>query len=82
MRYYWTDKRHQITYCKQVTHAVKMVDSYSRENSVLCTTKVSGKILNQILLEVSMNCTKHFDLSSSLTLSSLTLSCVARFLVC
>ena len=38
---------------------------------------VCGKILNQILLEVLMNCTKHFDLSSSLTAS-----CVARFVIC
>ena len=37
---------------------------------------MSGKILNQILLEVLMNCTKHFDLSSSLTAS-----CVARFMI-
>ena len=41
------------------------------------TTIVSGKILNQILLEVLMDCTKHFDLSSSLTAS-----CVARFMIC
>ena len=41
------------------------------------TTIVSGKILNQILLEVLMNCTKHFDLRSSLTAS-----CVARFMIC
>ena len=41
------------------------------------TRKVGGKILNQILLEVLMNCTKHFDLSSSLTAS-----CVARFMIC
>ena len=35
------------------------------------TTRVSGKILNQILLEVLMNCTnKHFDLSRSLTNSN------------
>ena len=39
------------------------------------TTRVSGRILNQVLLEVLMNCTKHFDLSSSLTAS-----CVARFI--
>ena len=32
------------------------------------TTRVSGKFFNQILLEVLMSCTKHFDLSSSLTL--------------
>ena len=38
---------------------------------------MSGKILNQILLEVLMNCTKHFDLSSSLTASF-----VARFMIC
>ena len=87
MRYYWTDERYQITYTKRVTHAVKMVDSCSRENGVLCTVawswllflhEESGwKILNQILLEVLMNCTKHFDLSSSLTAS-----CVARFMIC
>ena len=86
MRYYWTDERYQITYSKRVTHAVKMVDSCSRENGVLCTVarswllflhEESGwKILNQILLEVLMNSTKHFDLSSSLTAS-----CVARFMV-
>ena len=87
MRYYWTDERYQITYSKRVTRAVKMIDSCSRENGVLCTVarswllflhEESGwKILNQILLEVLMNCTKHFDLSSSLTAS-----CVARFMIC
>ena len=42
------------------------------------TTRVGGgEILNQILLEVSMNCTKHFDLSSSLTASFF-----ARFMIC
>ena len=41
------------------------------------TTRVSGKTLIKILLEVLMNCTKHFDLSSSLTAS-----CVARFMIC
>ena len=86
MRYYWTDERYQITYSKRVTHAVKMVDSCSRENGVLCTVarswllflhEESGwKILNQILLEVLMNCTKHFDLGSSLTASY-----VARFMI-
>ena len=34
MRYCWTDKRHQITKSKRITHAVKMEDS-SRENGVL-----------------------------------------------
>ena len=29
--------RYQITYSKRVTYAVKMVDSCSRENGVLCT---------------------------------------------
>ena len=38
--------------------------------------RVSGKILNQIFLEVLINCTKHFDLSTSLTAS-----CVARFMI-
>ena len=37
MRYYWTDERYQITCGKRVTYAVKMVDSCSRENGVLCT---------------------------------------------
>ena len=41
------------------------------------TTKVSGKFLNQISLEVLMSCIKHFDLSSSLTASF-----VARFIIC
>ena len=87
MRYYWTDERYQITYGKRVTHAMKMVDSCSRDNGGLCTVARSWllflhnesewKILNQILLEVLMNCTKHFDLSSSLTAS-----CVARFVIC
>ena len=37
MRYYCTDGRYQITYSKRVTRAVKMVDSCSRKNGVLCT---------------------------------------------
>ena len=41
------------------------------------TMRVSGKNLNQILLEVLTNYTKHFDLSSSLAAS-----CVARFMIC
>ena len=87
MRYYWTDEKYQIAYSKRVTRAVKMVDRCSREiefcalqhdyGSCSFTTRVSGKLLNQILLEVLMNCTKHFDLSSSLTAS-----CVARFMIC
>ena len=40
-------------------------------------TRVSAKILNQMLLEVLMNCTKHFDMSSSLAAI-----CVARFMIC
>ena len=35
MWYYWTDERYQITYSKCVAHAMKMVDSCSRENGVL-----------------------------------------------
>ena len=87
MRHYWTYERYQITYSKRITHAVKMVDSCSRESGVLCsavrlwlssfTTRVRGKILNQILLEVWMSSTKHFDLSSSLTPS-----CFTRFMIC
>ena len=41
------------------------------------TTRVNGKILNQMLLEVLRNCTLYFDLSSSLTAS-----CFARFMIC
>ena len=37
MRYYWTDERYHNTYRKSVTRAVKMVDSSSRTNRVLCT---------------------------------------------
>ena len=33
------------------------------------TTRKCGKILNQVSLEVLMNCTKHFDLGISLTAS-------------
>ena len=32
-----TDERNQITYNKCVTHVVKIMDSCSRENAVLCT---------------------------------------------
>ena len=31
------DERYQITYSKRVTRTLKMVDSCSRENGVLCT---------------------------------------------
>ena len=64
-----------------------MVDSCSRGNGILYIVARSWllflhdeskwKISNQILLEVLMNCTKHFDLSSSLMAS-----CVARFMIC
>ena len=37
MRHYWTYERYQITYSKRITHAVKMVDSCSRESGVLCS---------------------------------------------
>ena len=37
MLYEKCDITEQITYGKRVTHAMKMVDSYSRENGVLCT---------------------------------------------
>ena len=40
-------------------------------------TIVSGKCFSKILLEVVMNCTKHFDLNSSLRASS-----VVRFVIC
>ena len=37
MYYYWTDERYQITFSKRATHDVKIVDSCSREDGVLCT---------------------------------------------
>ena len=37
MLYEKCDITEQITYGKRVTHAMKVVDSYSRENGVLCT---------------------------------------------
>ena len=37
IRYYWADERYQITHKKRVTHAAKIVDSFSWENGVLCT---------------------------------------------
>ena len=42
--YYWTDEIYQITSSKRVTHAVKMVDSCSRENRVLCTVTRSWSL--------------------------------------
>ena len=87
MRYYWTDERYQITYSKRVTNAVKMVDSCSRENGVLCTvarswfcsftTRVSGKILNQVCLRSWWIAPNILFLSSSLKAN-----CVARIMIC
>ena len=37
MRHYWTYERYQIIYSKRITHAVKMVESCSRESGVLCS---------------------------------------------
>ena len=50
MRYYWTDERYQITCGKRVTYAVKMVDSCSRENGVLCTVTCVFDLVYLILL--------------------------------
>ena len=44
---------------------------------VVPSRRESGKILNKIMLEVLMNCTKYFDLSSSLKGN-----CVKRFMIC
>ena len=77
MRYYWTDERYRINLRKRVTHVVKMVDGSRDHGYCSFTTRVSGKFLNQILLEVLMNCTNHFYLSSSLTAS-----CFERFMIC
>ena len=62
------------------THAVKMVEFCALQHDhryCSFTTRVCGKIVNQILLEMLLNCTKHFDSSSSLTAS-----CVARCMIC
>ena len=64
---WWTVVREKMEFCAQQ-------HDYGYRSF---TKKVSGKILNQILLEVLMNCTKHIDLSSSSTAS-----CVARFFIC
>ena len=45
MRYYWKDERYQITYSRRDTHAVKMADSCSRENGVLCTVARSWLLI-------------------------------------
>ena len=58
MRYYWTDERYQITYSKRVTRAVKMMDSCSRENGVLCTVARSWLLFLHDESEW-----KHFELS-------------------
>ena len=68
------DERYQITYGKRVIHVVTTMRDHGYFSF---TTRVSGIFFNQILLEVLMSCTKHFDLSSSLTAS-----CVARFMIC
>ena len=41
MRLYWTGERYQITYSKHVTHALKIVGSFSKENGVLFTVSRS-----------------------------------------
>ena len=72
---------------KRVTHAVKMVDSCSRENGILCTVarlslwflheESAWKNFESNIARGMINCIKHFDLNSSLTAS-----CVARFTIC
>ena len=47
MRYYWTDERYQIIFSKRVNRVVKIVDSYSKENGVLCTVARSWLLLLQ-----------------------------------
>ena len=51
--------------------------SHDHDGYCSFTTIVSGKCFSKILLEVVMNCTKHFDLNSSLRASS-----VVRFVIC
>ena len=72
---------------KRVTHAVKMVDSCSRENGILCTVarlslwflheESAWKNFESNIARGMINCIKHFDLNSSWTVS-----CVARFMIC
>ena len=57
MWYYWTDERYQIIYSKCVTHAMKMVDSCSRENGVLCVVARSWLLFLQNKSEL-----KNFEL--------------------
>ena len=64
---WWIVVREKVEFC-----ALQYVYGYCS-----FTTRVRGKILNQILLEVWMSSTKHFDLSSSLTPS-----CFTRFMIC
>ena len=47
MRYYWTDEKYQIIYSKRVNRVVKVVDSCSKENGVLCTVTRSWLLLLQ-----------------------------------
>ena len=82
-----TDKRYQITSSKRVTHAVKMVDSCSRENGVLCTVARSWLLF---LHEESER--KNFESYIAWGVGELhqtfwfeqflTASCVARFMIC
>ena len=47
MRYYWTDEKYQIIYSKRVNRVVKIVDSCSKENGVLCIVARSWLLLLQ-----------------------------------
>ena len=80
-------KDYQITYSERVTHPVKMVDSCSRVNGVLCTVARSWLLFlpdesewKNFESNIAWGVDKlhqTFDLSSSLTAS-----CVARLMIC
>ena len=87
MRHHWTDERYQVTYSKRVTHAVKMVDSCTRENGVLCTVARSWLLFLHDESEW-----KIFESNIAWGVDELhqtfwfeqflTASCVARFMIC
>ena len=80
MQHYWTDERCQITCSKRVNHAVKMVDSYPRENGVLCTVTWWWLLFlhdKSKWKNFESNIAQGVDLSSSLMAS-----CLARFMIC
>ena len=87
-QHYWKSKSVTSQRCETLhdTHLTVVAERRRQFYSPYCsfTTRVSGKILNQISLEVFMNCIKHFDLSSSSTASCVvlpSLACLFYFVI-